>query len=221
MFKFTSFKKTFFLSFLSLFFIYSFSSCSNNAPELNNATLSIIFDYDSYEELPKARLCVFVEASSNPTRFETIHVSSDKNELEWQSDDLILAENGQIKYCGLTNLVMPEKEIIPAGEYTITFRQSDAEEKQVKTKLRYEPLLYETIGSDVPDLIKHLFFTKMITIYDEEKNIIFYGQRTRELSDSRGIWNTFPTAAEFQESWINLNNTVICNMPMEKVTPGN
>ena len=116
---------------------------------------------------------------------------------------------------------MPEKEIIPAGEYKITFTQSDDEAKEVVRTLNYDKQLYDTKGSDVAALMGKTSATKMITIYDNEKKVLYYGPRKRELSDSRRIWNEYRTAAEFQESWVNSNGTVICNMPVEKVEPGN
>lgn len=221
MYKKLSFKTSIILFTALIVSFICFSACSNNAPVLNNAKLSIVFDYDDYESLPKARLSIFVEASSNPRRFESITVTSNKNELVWESKDLILAETNEISYCGLTNLVMPEKEIIPAGEYKITFTQSDDEAKEVVRTLNYDKQLYDTKGSDVAALMGKTSATKMITIYDNEKKVLYYGPRKRELSDSRRIWNEYRTAAEFQESWVNSNGTVICNMPVEKVEPGN
>ena len=70
-------------------------------------------------------------------------------------------------------------------------------------------------------LMKQYYGTKMLTIYDEYKSVIYYGPRSVELSDARGIWNNYRDAAEFQESWVNQNGTVICNLPVEKVVPGN
>ena len=221
MYKKLSFKKTVFLFSFVLSLIIVCGSCSNTVPDINNAKLSIIFDYESYEALPTARLSVFVEAASNPRRFESIYVSSNQSELVWESNNLVLAENEEIKYCGLTNLVMPQKEIIPTGEYTITFTQFDEEKKEIKTTLNYDKELYNTKGSDVPKVMSRFTYLKMITIYDSEKKVLYYGPRTMEMADSRGIWNQYRDAAEFQESWMNANSTIICNMPLEKVVPGN
>lgn len=221
MYKKLSFKKSIILLAIFIIAFVSFSACTNNAPVLNNAKLSIVFDYNDYESLPKARLSIFVEASSNPRRFESITVTSSKNELVWESKDLVLAETNEISYLGLTNLVMPEKETIPTGEYKITFTQSDDEEKEITRTLNYDRQLYNTKGSDVATLMGRTAATKMITIYDKEKKVLYYGPRKRELSDARRIWNEYSTAAEFQESWVSSNGTVICNMPIEKVEPGN
>lgn len=196
-------------------------SCSNNVPELGNSRLAVVFDYNSLDELPKARLSVFVESLSNPRRFDTITVSSNQNEYVWQASDLILAADADKTYCGVTNFVMPVNKKIPSGEYTIVFRQADDEQTEIKRILSYDKALYETKGSDVPQVMKKFYSSRMLTIYDESKKIIYYGPRTPELSDARGIWNNYREAAVFQESWINQTGTIICNLPMEKVEPGN
>ena len=196
-------------------------SCSNNVPQIQNARMSIVFDYNNREDLPKARLSIFVEATSNPRRFETVTVSSDQNEYVWEATDLVLAADETNTYCGITNLVMPANEKIPAGEYTIVFNQSDDEEKEIKRTLSYDKSLYEAKADDVPDIMKKYYGTRMLTIFDDEKRVLYYGPRSAELNDARGIWNNYRDAAQFQESWVNQNGTVICNLPLEKVEPGN
>ena len=216
--------KNFFQKHLFLFSVLICSigiSCSNNVPEIQNTKMMVVFDYENMQDLPKARLSIFVEATSNPRRFETVTVSCDKNEYIWEATDLVLASDASNNYCGVTNFVMPANEQIPSGEYTIVFRQSDEEEKEIKRTLSYDKSLYKAKATDVPDIMKKYYGTRMLTIYDDTKKVIYYGPRSAELNDARGIWNNYRDAAEFQESWVNQNGTVICNLPLEKVQPGN
>ena len=208
---------TFLILFLSIFFF----SCSNNAPQVQNARFSVVFDYDNYEELPQARLSIFVEATSNPRRFDTIKVTCNQNEYVWEAKDLVFAADETNTYCGITNLVMPVNQKIPSGEYTIIFHQSDEEEKEIKRTLTYDKSLYEAKANDVSSIMRKYYGNRMLTVFDEEKKVLYYGPRSSELNDARGIWNVYPQAAEFQESWVNQNGTVICNLPVEKVVPGN
>ena len=217
-------KKLFFQKQLILLLFFPFAlffSCSNNAPQIQNARFTVVFDYENYESLPEARLSVFVEATSNPRRFDTITVTCDQNEYVWEANDLVLAADESNTYCGITNLVMPSNMQIPSGEYTIVFRQADEEEKEIKRTLTYDKSLYEAKANEVSAIMKKYYGNKMLTVYDEEKKVLYYGPRSSELNDARGIWNVYPQAAEFQESWVNQNGTVICNLPVEKVVPGN
>lgn len=196
----------------------TFISCSNTVPQIHNTSCSVIFDYSSYDDFPKARLSIFVETTSNPRRFDSIIVTCDQNEYVWEATDLILAADDKNTYCGTTNLVMPANEQIPFGEYTITFHQSDDEQEEIKRTLVYDKTPYTVKGKD---LSQNFYGEKMLKVYNSENEIIYYGPRTAELKDARGIWNNYPNAVEFQESWIGQNGTVICNMPLEKVVPGN
>lgn len=194
-------------------------SCSNNVPQVHNAKLNIIFDYDSMESLPNVRMGIFVEATSNPRRFEKITVAPKGKDYSWEVTDLLLAESHEQKYSGAVNLVMPKDEQFPTGEYQIEYIQSDEETSDIKIGLFYDKKLYELKGSDVAQYMTNAMGSKMIKIYDENKKIIYYGPRTVELRDARNIWNNYREAAEFQETWV--NGSVICNMPIEKVEPGN
>lgn len=202
-------------------FLLIFSSCTNNVIQSSDAKLSIIFDYASYDELPRARLSVFVEAVSNPNRMESISLSCDKKEYVWESDNLVRAQNNEVKYCGLTNLVMPENEKIPAGEYSITYIQSDNEKKEMKASLNYDSGFYDIKAADVGNLMQRYMGARMLTVYGEDNKILYYGPRSSQYSDARGIWNEYREAQEFQESWVSSAGNIICNLPVEKVIPGN
>ncbi len=215
-------KSLYVLSAAAFFILCSFiCSCTNNVIQTTDAKLSIVFDYDSYEELPKARLSVFVEASSDPNRMESITVACSQCEYIWESDELVRAQNNDVKFCGLTNIVMPPEEKIPAGDYTITYIQADNEKKEMKANLKYDQIFYETKAADVGLLMQKYLGSKMITIYGEEKSVLYYGPRSSQYSDARGIWNEYRDAVEFQESWVSSAGTVVCNLPVEKVEPGN
>jgi hypothetical protein len=51
--------------------------------------------------------------------------------------------------------------------------------------------------------------------------MLYYGERTDKLDDTRKIWNKYRNAASFNEVWKLPNNSVICVMPLELVVPSN
>ena len=222
---FSTVKKNLFLSAIILvtavFFVSSISSCSNNAPQLREASLTIIFDYDTEESVPSARLGVFVESVSNPRRFGTITVSAKGSDFIWESNNLVMAENEEQKFLGTVNLVMPQNKQFPVGEYDIEFIQYDEEKSEIKQVLTYDKGFYDSTTKDVPQLMRKLMGSKMLKVFDENNKILYYGVRTPELADARGIWNVYPNAKEFQETWVSASGNVICNLPVVPVTPGN
>ncbi len=203
-----------------ILFICSICSCSNNAPQLREANLTIIFDYKSKDSLPTARMGVFVEAVSNQKRIDSLKVFAKGSDLIWESNNLLLAENEEQKYLGCVNLVMPQNQEFPAGEYTIEFQQYDEEKTEMKYVLSYDKSFYNAKTEQVASLMNKNMGSRMLKIFDADKKVIYYGPRTYEFSTARGIWNVYSQAKEFQEIWISGNKNVICNFPIEKVEPG-
>lgn len=211
-------RKIFFLiTFLSFLFICA--SCSSHTPNVRNAKVIVVFNYESLEDYPKASFSVFVDSISNPRRFETIDISSTKTEYQWKAENLIYGENDDNLFCGITNLIMPQNENIPQGEYKITYYQADEEKIDVRAYLSYDDTFYKTKGSEVSSIMNNNRGSKRITIFDSENQIMYYGERTPELSSSRKIWNEYNKADKYQESWISANGKVICTMPIEKLKP--
>ena len=217
-------KKNLFLStiilLVSAFFLCSICACSNNAPQLRETNLTVIFDYETKDSLPTARMGVFVEAASNPKRFESLKVWAKGSDFIWEANNLLLAENEEQKYLGYVNLVMPQNQEFPTGEYTIEFLQYDEEKSEMKYVLNYDKSFYNAKTEQVASLMNKNMGSRMLKIFDTDKKVIYYGPRTYEFSTARGIWNVYSQAKEFQEIWISGNKSVICNFPIEKVEPG-
>lgn len=196
-------------------------SCSNNVPQVRDARLSIIFDYETMDSLPSARLGVFVESVSNPHRFGLIKVQAQDCDYSWETGDFVMAQNNEQKFCGAVNLVMPQNQKFATGDYNVQFVQDDEEKIEVKLTLDYNTSFYDFKAQEAVDFMNKNMGSRLLKIYDENKKVIYYGPRTPELNDARRIWNLYREAAEFQETWISSSGNVICNLPVEKVTPGN
>lgn len=207
------------LLFLAVILIALFCSCSNNVPDVRLARLSVVFDYESMDSLPQARLSVFVEAHSNPRRFGTITVAAKGSDFSWEVNDLLYAQNDETKYLGAVNLVMPQNQQFPTGEYDVSFIQMDEEKSDVKIPLFYDKTLYTTKGSDASKVMNNAMSSRMLKVYGENKMVLYYGPWTKEFTDARSIWNVYRDAQEYQETWVNPGGTVICNLPVQKVSP--
>ena len=212
--------KSFFILLAATIIVF-ITACSNNAPQVKDARISIIFDYEAMDKLPEARLGIFVEASSNPRRFGTVTVDAKGADFSWSVNDLIIAQNHEQKFCGAVNLVMPKNEQFPMGEYKVQFIQEDEEKTEHKLTLSYDKSLYKLKADDAVQLMDSNRSERMLKVYNADNKVIYYGPRTSELNDSRSIWNHYREASEFQESWISSNGSVIVNLPVEKVSPDN
>jgi len=215
-------KKKLFLLCLFLFSLF-ISACSNNAPNLRDLRVSLIFDYENKESLPQARMGIFVEAVSNPRRFGTLTVQSKNKDFVWETNKLLFANNSEQNYLGAVNFVMPQQEEFPLGEYNLSFVQEDEEKKDIKTYFSYDKAFYKAKPQEAVELMKKNMGRRMLKIYGEEKLVLYYGEWTSEFTDARSIWNQYRDAKEFQETWVcsTTGGSIICNFPVEKVSPGN
>lgn len=201
------------------FFFIGFFSCTQNVPDIKYGTATVIFDYKNNEELPQARLSIFVESNSDVKRYERINVKSAENGYIWDVSEILKIKKSDKMYAGNTNLVVPSGEKFPTGEYSIIYENADLEQVQTKIYLNYDTAFYNTKALEIPDLMKRKFGKKNIAIYDKNSNLIYYGERTDLLRDTRKIWNKYRNASFFTEVWCLSNNSVMCIMPIESVTP--
>lgn len=197
------------------------ASCTQVVPEVKYSSLSVVFDYKDEKTLPSARLCVFVETVSDARRYESINVKCVQNGFTWDVNDVFKIKSYDRMYAGNTTLLVPEGEKIPTGLYDIVFYNADLEKVESQTTLNYDSEFYECKSGDIPEMMRKRGGRKNIAIYDKEGKMLYYGERTDKLDDTRKIWNKYRNAASFNEVWKLPNNSVICIMPLELVVPSN
>lgn len=211
-------KKSLFLSIsLCLFMIYAVS-CSQKIPETNVASASVIFEYNDYDSKGKARLSIFVNSLENVRRLENLKVINLSNGFIWNSDNVSVFSNSENMFAGYTNLVVPEGEKIPYGKYEIRFLQSDDEESVIYTDIQYDDAFYDCKALEIPDFVSSKNGKVRIAIYDSKNTLIYYGDRTEDLKDNRGIWNNYRNAEYYYDIWCTPGNKVMCIMPKEYVS---
>lgn len=206
--------------FRSLFLIFPLFllSCSQNLPDVARIDYSVIFDFQDDENLPNARLSVFVESYSDVRRVEKITITSTKNQFCWQINNPDLIENKGTQWCGNANLKMPNKDFFPLGIYKVQYENSDENSDNDKFTLNYDTKIYNQKATEIPDFLRGKNAKNKIIIYDMEKTIIYFGERKKEMKDVRGIWNQFSNAAFYQDVWTLPRNTVICVLPIKEVS---
>ena len=197
------------------------ASCTQVVPEVKYSSLSVVFDYKDEKTLPSARLCVFVETVSDARRYESINVKCVQNGFTWDVNDVFRIKSYDRMYAGNTSLLVPEGEKIPTGLYDVVFYNADLEKVESQTTLNYDSEFYECKSGDIPEMMRKRGGRKNIAIYDKEGKMLYYGERTDKLDDTRKIWNKYRNAASFNEVWKLPNNSVICVMPLELVVPSN
>ena len=206
-------------SLLAAGLVLFFSSCTQVTPELTQSDFSVIFDYVDEENLPSARLSVFMASDSDVRRYERIRITALETGYVWDTNDIALMDSEGTKWAGCTNLVAPEDEKLPCGKYEVTYFNADEKECTVNLEINYDIDFYEVIFSALPELMKSKRGIEKIAIYDKEHILIYFGDRTEEFRSPRGIWNVYPEAGSYQVLWYSRDGTVTCIGPLLPVTP--
>ena len=199
--------------------ILLFSSCSQNTPELTTTDYSVIFDYDGEDNPPTARLSIFASSASDVRRYERIRITSLETGLCWEADNLTRLESEDLQWAGCTNLVAPENEELPSGQYEITYFNADEKECTVNLDVHYDLGLYDVLLSGLADYMAEKKGIEKIAVYDKEHILIYFGDRTEEFKTTRDIWNRYREAEYYQVIWYLRNGTIICIEPEKAVTP--
>ena len=194
-------------------------SCSQNTPELTTSDYSVIFDYENEDLPPEARLSIFAASASDVRRYERIRITSVETGLCWEVDNLTRLESEDIQWAGCTNLVAPENEQLPSGQYEITYFNADEKECTVKLDVHYDLALYDVLLSGLADYMAEKRGIEKIAVYDKQHIMIYFGDRTEEFKTTRDIWNRYKEAEYSQVIWYSTDGSVLCVEPERPVTP--
>ena len=203
--------------FFSLAGIIFFASCSQSVPELTKSNYSVVFDYLEGKDLPSARLSVFMESESDIRRYNRIQITSKESGFIWDFDEISKLSSNGIQWAGNTNLIVPQNEEIPEGLYEIIYYNADEKNNVVYMTISYDTNLYSMTSEEVSEYMKSNNAISEIVIYDADGNILYFGNKTQQFSNVRGIWNTFSNADSYQEIWSTPGRFTICILPLKKV----
>ncbi|MCR5189455.1 MAG: hypothetical protein K6C97_11010 [Treponema sp.] len=205
------------ISFISLLGLFLLAGCQQNIPELTQSNYSVIFDYENEETLPESRLCIFMESASDVRRYNHIQISAEEEGLVWNLDEISRVSSNGIEWAGNTNLVVPQPKTIPQGMYEIIYFNADEKKDSVKMNISYDSSLYSLTCNEVAEYMKGKAATSEIVIYDADGHILYYGNKTSDFSNVRGIWNTYSNAESYQDIWSLPGRFTMCILPVKKV----
>lgn len=212
----TKTKKLFFPAVFFLFTLF-YISCSQTLPDIVRVDYSVIFEYKDEETAPSSRLSVMADSESDVRRYSAIRLVSNDSGFVWETGDILKIQETERQWAGNVNFIPPENQIIPSGLYELSFINADEEEDSISFTLAYDKKFYDSLSSDVPDLMKTLNGSHKIAIYDENGKMLYYGNRDAELQTVRGIWNNYREAKFFQDIWYSADKSVMCILPEEDV----
>ena len=207
------------LFFLNFHFLATFFlSCSQVTPEVISPEYSVIFEYEDEKSNPKARMSIFVESLTDVNRYERIRVYCENGGYIWDFNEIATFTNKNRSWTGNTNLKMPQNQIFPSGKYELIFYNADEKDTSVILNVNYDSSFYKLTSSESENLLKNKNAVTKIAVYDKNRTMIYFGEKTSSFKSSTEIWNTFSNAKYYQDIIITPENNVMCIMPEKEVS---
>ena len=114
--------------------------------------------------------------------------------------------------------MMPQNQVFPSGKYELTFYNADEKETTEVINVNYDSSFYKMTSSESENLLKNKNAVTKIAIYDKNRQMIYFGEKSSSFNSPRGIWNFFSNAKYYQDIIITPGNYVICIMPQKEVS---
>ena len=207
------------LFFLNFHFLATFiTSCSQVTPEVISPEYSVIFEYEDEKSNPKARMSIFAESISDVNRYDRIRIVCENGGYIWDFDEIAMFSNQKRSWAGNTNLVMPQNQVFPSGKYELTFYNADEKDTSVILNVNYDSSFYKLTSSESENLLKNKNAVTKIAVYDKNRTMIYFGEKSSSFKSSTEIWNTFSNAKYYQDIIITPENNVMCIMPEKEVS---
>ena len=202
-------KKIFFL--FPLFIILF--SCSQNLPELNTVSGTVIYDFEDEEKKPDLRLGVFVDVSSDVHRAEFLKIVCMQNDFEWECNRPLKVTNEKKQYAGYANFVMPGNDSFPQGKYTVFYTDANGNEQSCVMNISYSSDILQMSPSNAEEFLKSHNASESLALFDEESVLIFFGDKKDELRNMETVWSRYPQADYARTVWTRNNGKEMCIFP--------
>ena len=213
-----SYKSVLFFSVILSFLLILISSCSQVTPEIISPEYSVIFEYEDEKSNPKARMSIFAESISDVNRYDRIRIVCENGGYIWDFSEISTFTDKKRSWAGNTNLMMPQNQVFPSGKYELTFYNADEKETTEVINVNYDSSFYKMTSSESENLLKNKNAVTKIAIYDKNRQMIYFGEKSSSFNSPRGIWNFFSNAKYYQDIIITPGNYVICIMPQKEVS---
>ena len=213
-------KSEFFIFFPLLFLFVSLFSCSQSTPDLYNTRSSVIFSYDSFDSLPQVKLSVFAQTRNDSRYIQKIFLKCLDNDFTWETNDIVLfIDYNKNHYAGYESFVMPSNKKFPVGEYKVTYKNGLDDSQDSIFFIDYNTEFYDLTAEQIKNNFDNNT-KKKICIFDKNESVIFYGERSEDLSTPRKIWNKYRDAFSYKEIYTISNGNIMFIMPLEILKPG-
>ncbi len=215
--------------FLTVIFItlvtVSLASCADESIRASDIGVNIVFDYESYDSLPRQRLSAYVKVDSDVKRIKTITVSNSTYPLEWKVNSPRLVSNNPKAigteprskndakyYAGYSNFTVEKGMSFPTGSYKFTCTDYDDKTFDFNFYVSYPSYLSNARASEYPSVFTS-GYSVFYAIY-ADGILVYYGEKNPDWDNPAKLKDYYENATSYRVCY-KLNGNVVCMMPEE------
>ncbi len=194
-------------------------SCADSSPEIERVYHTLVYDFYDETLPPGVSLSVFIEPLSDERRVKELVLYFKDSGYTWNIDNPLVIREGDIQYFGFRGIVSPPDSELQEGRYEIRFYDLALRETSSYFFVEKIPSLK---NADISSLRASGFRNKtfasecsieQIAVYDILSNILYTGDRVRELETDERIKAIYPEAVSYRLFYKNDDNSTAVVLP--------
>ena len=190
----------------------AFCSCSDDPINFSYVQPYFVLDWEDAEALPKQRLSVFINFSSNVRRLDSFSVKN-SNYL-WNVEAPVLLQAGDRQWAGSVHLEPPvflngEAGSFSSGLYEVECVDAAGKSSTGNFSLGYNAALLESKAGDVEKILSGPM--KRVAVYSESSELLYFDVEKPERLSDESVFKSVKNSS-FLRRTLTAGN-VICFMP--------
>jgi hypothetical protein len=194
--------------------LFAFFSCSDSVPALADARLMPVFEFAT----ENARPSLFVYLLANPTSdialADSMRLTHRATGFVWNiANPLVMQTRNAVWVSGPRLAPYDSSEGFAEGAYLVAYIDTSGRISERAVQLVYAQGLKTATAQTVASLMPENASTKIV-IYDEEENVIYYGDRDENIGTNDLLKRSYPDAFSYRECIALPNNAVMALLPV-------
>jgi hypothetical protein len=188
-------------------------SCADSVPAIADAKLMAVFEFSAEGARPSMFLFEMVYPTSTIDFADSLLLTHPASGFVWKSiNPLELRNNNVVWICSPRLAPYNNEEGFAEGQYLATYTDTSGRVSERTVRLVFPQGLKTSTTQTVAALLPENTVRK-IAVYDEDENLLYYGERSDGVTTNDEIHSHYSTAFSYRECISTSGNTVTVLLP--------
>jgi hypothetical protein len=202
------------IAFSSIFpLLLLIASCADSVPAIADAKLMTVFEFSAEGAHPSMFLFEMVYPTSNIDFADSLRLTHPASGFVWKSiNPLELRDNNVVWICSPRLAPYNNEDGFAEGQYLAAYTDTSGRVSERAVQLAFPEGLKTATAQTAAALLPENAVTK-IAVYDEDDNLLYYGERSDDMTANDEIHSRYPTAFSYRECISTSGNAVTVLLP--------